>query len=35
MTQLLRPQGTPGSSADFRAQERGLLWTAAQWTGFS
>lgn len=26
MTQLLGPQGTPGSSADFRAREHGLVW---------
>ena len=26
MTQLLGPQGTPASSADFRAQEHGFVW---------
>ena len=31
MTQLLGPQGTPGSPADFRIQERGLVWPSGLW----
>lgn len=31
MTQLLGPQGTPGSPADFRVQERGLVWPSGLW----